>query len=123
MALLRRSLLWHRAPEVGGLEEIDFKAKKSAPPSWSWMAYKGGIDYLELPFGQVEWEENEIVSPWSSSALGRWYSSDDFSGIVNFRILARSFWWHGKVTMEDAKIVPRTELNEQGSYSVELGWW
>ena len=24
-------------------------------PSWSWMAYKGGIQFIDVPFGKVEW--------------------------------------------------------------------
>lgn len=24
------------------------------PPSWSWMAYKGAIDYLDLPFNEED---------------------------------------------------------------------
>jgi hypothetical protein len=66
--LLRRSLLWHRGADTTSLSRIKFPADRviSAVPSWSWMAYTGGIDYLKLDFDGVEWED--IRSPWSRSA-------------------------------------------------------
>ncbi|POS75002.1 CAMK/CAMK1 protein kinase [Diaporthe helianthi] len=83
--LLQRSLLWCRAPDVGHLEMIDFQSVKStssmgsAPPTWSWMAYKGAIRYLNIPFGRVEWEHKDISSPWSGSPAGTWTYSRDRS--------------------------------------------
>lgn len=66
--LLRRSLLWHRGSDTASLSRIKFPADRVilAVPSWSWMAYTGGIDYLKLDFGGFEWED--IRSPWSRSA-------------------------------------------------------
>jgi hypothetical protein len=32
-------------------------------PSWSWMAFDGGIDYLRPDFGSYDWEP--IESPWN----------------------------------------------------------
>lgn len=61
--LLRRSLLWHRGEKVPSLTRIVFPADRAAVPSWSWMAYTGGIDYLNLDFGGMQWEDLE--SPWS----------------------------------------------------------
>jgi hypothetical protein len=61
--LLRRSLLWHRAPNAE-LTRINFSPSRALEvPSWSWMAYMGEIDYLKLDFGKVEWEY--LRSPWS----------------------------------------------------------
>lgn len=50
---LQRSLLWHRR---GGsyLKRIVFPNNRLVP-SWSWMAYKGPIDYMNVPFGAVDW--------------------------------------------------------------------
>lgn len=64
--LLRRSLLWHRGNDTLRLRRIKFPADRaiSVVPSWSWMAYTGGIDYFTLPFGGMDWEE--MQSPWSS---------------------------------------------------------
>jgi hypothetical protein len=68
--LLRRSLLWRRGSdmETKSLSRIKFPTDRviSAAPSWSWMAYTGGIDYLKLDFGGFEWEH--IGSPWPRSA-------------------------------------------------------
>lgn len=83
--LLRRSLLWCRAPDVGRMEMINFQSVKrhdsllSPPPTWSWMAYKGAIKYLEVPFDGVEWEDDEIHSPWSGRPAGTWTYSRDHS--------------------------------------------
>lgn len=68
--LLRRSLLWHRDPDTPRLERIVFPPHRaiSLMPSWSWMAYTGGIDYLEIPFGRIVWEE--LQSPWSGGNAG-----------------------------------------------------
>jgi len=61
--LLRRALLWYR-PVNKRLTEIEFpQTHRSPPPSWSWMAYMGEIDYLNLKFGVFDWED--IDSPWS----------------------------------------------------------
>lgn len=70
LGLLRRSLLWRRGVEVPSLERIIFP--KDHPivkvPSWSWMACKGGIDYISPSFGKVDWEKMD--SPWSHGAGG-----------------------------------------------------
>ncbi|CAG9942612.1 unnamed protein product [Clonostachys rosea f. rosea IK726] len=64
--LLRRSLLWRRGEEVEELSSIPFAKKAGYPgvPTWSWMAYEGGINYIEPDFGATHWEE--LLSPWSS---------------------------------------------------------
>jgi hypothetical protein len=65
--LLRRSLLWRRGTDTHSLSRIHFPPESvvSYAPSWSWMAYTGGIDYLEPEFSSYEWED--LVSPWSSN--------------------------------------------------------
>lgn len=66
--LLHRSLLWHRSSNESTLARIVFSSDRSTSvPTWSWMAYKGAIHYLDLPFDGVEWEGREIRSPWMSS--------------------------------------------------------
>jgi hypothetical protein len=27
-------------------------------PSWSWMAYSGGIQFMDIPLGEVDWADN-----------------------------------------------------------------
>lgn len=62
----RRSLLWCRGST--GLSRIEFPDKGAAfkVPSWSWMAFDGGIDYHSPDFGNYDWEP--IASPWSSTS-------------------------------------------------------
>lgn len=43
------------------------------------MAYKGAIDYLDLPFDGVEWEKDDIRSRWLNSADKSWTYSRDCS--------------------------------------------
>jgi hypothetical protein len=66
---LHRNLLWH-APDVK-LKKIEYK---SYVPSWSWMAYEGGIRFLdesEVPFGGVQWVTNLCfdLDPYRKHAL------------------------------------------------------
>lgn len=62
--LLRRSLLWCRGSDIATLRPIEFPPEHAIlkPPSWSWMAHNGGIDYVSPEFGRVDW--GAINSPW-----------------------------------------------------------
>jgi len=73
---LHRSLLWQR-PQNIPLKQIAYAAGK-APPSWSWMAYHGQIQYLQnTTFGGVGWDSSvrlveakasdETISPENDS--------------------------------------------------------
>ncbi len=55
-----RDLLWQRSGDT--LQRIH----ESYPcvPSWSWMAYDGGIRYMDGPPGEVEWSK-DITSPFA----------------------------------------------------------
>jgi hypothetical protein len=79
--LFHRSLLWKRSEEDadiraevrGGrqpimkwLEPIE---NKIWVPSWSWMAYKGPIDYMNVPYGIADWEIEEIIPPWTKGRM------------------------------------------------------
>lgn len=96
---LGRSLLWLRAPDAtGGLTRIDFEALNDAavtiipPPSWSWMAYKGAIDYLYLPFNEVDWEERDICSRWLRGTKNSWsYSGDTLTCPLKLTVHGRWF--------------------------------
>lgn len=57
---LERSILWKKR-EGCQLTVIDYPPDK-AVPSWSWMAYNGPIDYLDMPFDMVDWTK-DYVSP------------------------------------------------------------
>jgi hypothetical protein len=69
--LFHRSLLWHRSelPEgapVPWLSRILFSPERNiSVPTWSWMAYQGGIDYLVPAFDKTDWETDDIQPPWS----------------------------------------------------------
>lgn len=64
--LLRRTLLWRRGSKVSSLRPIDFSESQATTPvpSWSWMAYEGGIDYLKLEFDHWDWAH--LQSPWNT---------------------------------------------------------
>jgi hypothetical protein len=47
---LHWSILWQRS----GDKMVRIKPPPKLP-SWSWMAYKGGISYMNIPFDDVEW--------------------------------------------------------------------
>ncbi|KAF3041971.1 hypothetical protein E8E12_009261 [Didymella heteroderae] len=67
--LFHRSILWQRGAEKefsNGLKIIDFPADRNIRvPSWSWMAYQGGIDYVEIPGGTADWAFDDIMEPWT----------------------------------------------------------
>ena len=49
---LHRCLLWQRSEERNS-SRIDYKAQ--IVPSWSWMAYSGSIQFMDITYGDVEW--------------------------------------------------------------------
>lgn len=51
---LHRNLLWHTSDNK--MERIVYKNRNV--PSWSWMAYNGGIQFMDIPFGTVDWIDN-----------------------------------------------------------------
>ncbi|CAM1505192.1 Fc.00g108290.m01.CDS01 [Cosmosporella sp. VM-42] len=86
--LFHRSLLWQRSEEEQTLKAIDFSEHREyVMPSWSWMAYEGGIDYLDPPFQKVDWEKSEVEPPWSHTGGG----SDDSHDSRVLKVVVRSF--------------------------------
>ncbi|KAH7316936.1 hypothetical protein B0I35DRAFT_469369 [Stachybotrys elegans] len=65
-SLLQHSLLWQRGNEFSTLTKIDYGTSHMIP-TWSWMAYQEGIDFLDLPLGDVKWLPHEIISPWADA--------------------------------------------------------
>jgi hypothetical protein len=51
-SFLHRSLLWQRSEERD-TDRIDYGAQ--IVPSWSWMAYSGSIQFMDITFGNGEW--------------------------------------------------------------------
>lgn len=110
--LLRRSLLWSRAEDEENLDTITFSGtdgkppKTDPPPTWSWMAYKGAIEYLDPPFAQVEWETKDIISPWATNELGTWsYSRDISVEPRTLKVIARNFDAAAAATDDTANII------------------
>jgi hypothetical protein len=69
--LFHRSLLWIRGEFERSMTPIVFPLQRNIKvPTWSWMAYKGGIDYEDPPFQKTEWEKNEIRPPWTRGGIG-----------------------------------------------------
>jgi hypothetical protein len=65
-----RGLLWQRAQDEPSLTWIPpGKHKKKLPPSWSWMAVHGSIDFLNPPGGEVQWNKH-VVLPFPKQCLG-----------------------------------------------------
>ncbi|KAF2734668.1 HET-domain-containing protein [Polyplosphaeria fusca] len=79
---LHRFLLWQRTgttlTRILKTRERDEEDGRERVPSWSWMAYEGGIEYMEVPFGMVAWTE-EIVSPFQHPYQSQ---RDDDSGVM-----------------------------------------
>lgn len=93
---LGRSLLWIRAPDVPRLTRTPFASAQASVPSWSWMAYEGGISFLDLPFGEIDWTKNiEFRSPYSASESSQEsrdrMSSSSSKHREELRVVARSF--------------------------------
>jgi len=109
---LHRCLLWRRADKP--LKRI---ASFHGPtvPSWSWMAYMGGIGYLEVPYGTVAWEST-VVSPYSASADVRLNEEDASQGQIP-RIEAVAFDT-AILTIEDLQRFRRVILDEPGAENV-----
>lgn len=49
---LHRYLLWQRTEERD-LDRIDYETQ--IVPSWSWMAYNGSVQFMDIAFGSVYW--------------------------------------------------------------------
>ncbi|KAI0968943.1 heterokaryon incompatibility protein-domain-containing protein [Xylaria arbuscula] len=89
-----RSLLWKRGEEIPELTMIDYSKEPVSVPSWSWMAYKEGIDYMQdplLPFNEVVWETREINSPWKVTHSSQSWHTGVRGQSTALRGTARSF--------------------------------
>jgi len=61
--LLHRSLLWRRGMKKGDkrvLEHIHFPSGHGGAPTWSWMAFRGGIDFIQVEGSTVDWLPLEL---------------------------------------------------------------
>jgi hypothetical protein len=86
-----RCLLWKRNdPEITALVRISKPppvasgttgSKVRMPPSWSWMAYEGGISYLQPPKGRTVWNEKAIQLRLTGSGETSWLFAIDELGL------------------------------------------
>ena len=68
-----RCLLWRRANDVRFLTRTPpGEHTIRMPPSWSWMAYEGGISYIEPPGDSVLWNDPDIILPLRNSNHVSW---------------------------------------------------
>ncbi|PSN64720.1 hypothetical protein BS50DRAFT_623219 [Corynespora cassiicola Philippines] len=114
--LLRRSLLWCRGADTPTLSRIRFPTDRSISnvPSWSWMAYIGGIDYLELEFGTVEWED--LQSPWSGATAN---ADDTNANTAKITLKAEARHYDpGAALVEDGKLI--LDIPSESSPSTSL---
>lgn len=74
-SLFHRSLLWQRGRDVPPMAKIP-SVPTLAVPSWSWMGYDGGIDFVDLPLGGVQWSTDAIRSPWATGGPDTWHTGD-----------------------------------------------
>ncbi|EKG09203.1 Heterokaryon incompatibility, partial [Macrophomina phaseolina MS6] len=72
---LGRSLLWQRAEDSKELKRIAYPDDRSVP-SWSWMAYDGNIEYVEVDSDVVEWDEGILFEDNMLRAQVRRFRSD-----------------------------------------------
>jgi hypothetical protein len=110
-SLLRRSLLWQRGHDEPTLRKIAFPPERNMTvPTWSWMAYEGGIDFLNLPLGGVDWQEDEIYSPWIPGA-SEGYHTIGRTGSIELNAIARRFSIQGARAHEFTIVydIPKTE--------------
>lgn len=86
---LERSLLWMRDARIEALKRIDFSRTRT--PSWSWMAYEGAITHLRPPFDGVNWEKENIRSPWTAGARQATWSSAGRGSVNHLEVIVRAF--------------------------------
>lgn len=64
-----RCLLWQRPQNAAPFKLIPpGKHSTKVPPTWSWMAVDGPIDFLEPPGGEVTWNLS-VALPWKNKDM------------------------------------------------------
>lgn len=96
-----RTLLW-RAAQPAGLTRIEYPQCAATPPSWSWMAYDGRIEFLEIPFAEVEWT-GRVRGPPAAGQVGVWVDASD-------------------LRIDGTQLMERAVLDVQGVEFVDGSW-
>ncbi|KAF4441595.1 hypothetical protein F53441_11999 [Fusarium austroafricanum] len=113
-SLLHRSLLWIRAVNRDSLQKITFPSHRQKVPTWSWMAFRGEIDYLKVPFNGVEWD-SELRAPWQATET----RSTGRSQTLEMRATAYQLSLD-KTTQDDAELIFNSRGQSQPSISHAL---
>lgn len=103
-----RSLLWRRESDTTRLRRIDFSSSHSpiSVPSWSWMAYKGPIDYLAVEFDKVTWSDHKRLSPpFVSNESALTGTHTDMLPARQFAIRAETFAYNELGREKDASVI------------------
>jgi len=100
-----RCLLWRRADDTQAMKAIDFdldtpnnpglvvpvpRRTHKAAPSWSWMAYEGGITFLAVPDGSLAWN-SQIKLPFINRGRTSWIATSRYDDSVALRCEAMDF--------------------------------
>ncbi|KAK4496275.1 hypothetical protein PRZ48_012255 [Zasmidium cellare] len=91
---LERSLLWQRdIADTPRLTKIEMPPGREYVPSWSWMAYRGSIKFLNLPFDGIEWAKSEYRSPWTTAPSSTTQNSRSVRdrSTSTFQVITRNF--------------------------------
>jgi hypothetical protein len=124
--LFHRSLLWQRAELdeeeklLPWLSPIVFPIESRVSiPSWSWMAYAGGIDYLDPIFEKTDWEKADIHPPWTrGNEAGRAAETTQHDAGIELIATARDYNV-ARSRPGDFKLLYDTELNRSDGSKVK----
>jgi len=101
---LHRNLLWQRSDLQSMMERIESKSRDV--PSWSWMAYTGGIEFMNVDFGELDLFKNLGFDKKDNQAL--------ITDVWEFQDC------HLKETEKAESEVARREILD--SYKTKRGW-
>jgi hypothetical protein len=120
--LFHRSLLWQRGEDepLPGFSAIVFPPESNiSVPTWSWMAYKGGIDYLDPPFEKTDWEKSDIHPPWTRGGeAARMAETEHYDAGIELVARARDYNVAGS-RIGEVRLVYDTELNSSDGIRVQ----
>jgi hypothetical protein len=120
--LFHRSLLWQRGEDepLPGLSAIVFPPENNVSvPTWSWMAYKGGIDYLDPVFEKTDWEKADIHPPWTrGNATTGAAETTPRDASIELVAVARDYNVAGS-RIDEAKLIYDTDRNRSDESRVQ----
>ena len=118
---LHRNLMWQSSDNM--MKRIEYKTRNV--PSWSWMAYNGGIQFMDIPFGKVDWIVNLRFDEERKSTLiadvGKFRNykmkpdGDHYAVLNSFRMKIGWIWYdvdEGKNLREERCVVVGRKSNK-----------